>query len=527
MQKENRLYVACIVSLVATSFGFITRALLLNDLAGAFDLTETQKGALQGAGLYPFALSIIFFSLIVDRIGYKRAMYFAWGAHVISAIITITAPNFAVLYAGTLLFALANGTVEAVINPVTATLFPKSKTHHLSILHAGWPGGLVLGGIVVILLSGINGENAWRLKIGLFIIPAIIYGIMMFKMEFPVQERAAAGVSYQDMLKEFGWLGFYIVSVFIFLAFDEIVRALAPGKSFLPENWPWIAALLWALLPTVLFAIFGKIITPGRPLFIFLMLVMICLATTELGTDSWISDLLTPALADISVHAGSLVLIYTSAIMLILRFFGGPIAKRLGGPLGLLAASAFVATIGLLWLANAGAVAWVVFLAATCYGLGKTFFWPATLGVVSEQFPKGGALTINAIAGMGMISVGVLGNPFLGAIQDKSMDTALSEKAPALYEQVTGEEEMKYGMSYQPVMEDKVASLSEEQRQELESLRSKNKQATLAKVAILPAIMLVCYICLIIYFKSKGGYKQVELELQQTDEGTGVEGPVE
>ena len=50
------------------------------------------------------------------------------------------------LYIGMFLFALGNGTCEAVINPLTATLFPKEKTHWLNILHAGWPGGLVLGG---------------------------------------------------------------------------------------------------------------------------------------------------------------------------------------------------------------------------------------------------------------------------------------------------------------------------------------------------------------------------------------------
>ena len=42
----------------------------------------------------------------------------------------------------------------------------------------------------------------------------------------------------------------------------------------------------------------------------------------------------------------------------------------------------------------------LIFLAATLYGFGKTFFWPTMLGVVSEQTPKGGALTLNAISGL-------------------------------------------------------------------------------------------------------------------------------
>src|SRR5271163_1105428 len=119
MTKENRLFAAFIFALIVTSFGFIVRAILLNTLGVEFDLSESQKGALQGAGLFPFALSIIFFSLIIDKVGYGRAMAFAWVLHIVSAIITITAKSYMALYVGTFLFSLANGTIEAVVNPAT------------------------------------------------------------------------------------------------------------------------------------------------------------------------------------------------------------------------------------------------------------------------------------------------------------------------------------------------------------------------------------------------------------------------
>jgi MFS family permease len=175
MKKEDRLFAACILSLIATAFGFIVRAMLLNTLGVEFDLSESQKGALQGAGLFPFALSIIFFSLIIDRVGYGRAMGFAWVLHVLSAIITITATSYTALYIGTFLFSLANGTIEAVVNPVTATLYPKNKTPRLIMLHSGWAAGLVLGGLMAIALSGLG----WRWKIGLFLLPTLVYGLMM------------------------------------------------------------------------------------------------------------------------------------------------------------------------------------------------------------------------------------------------------------------------------------------------------------------------------------------------------------
>ena len=191
----NRLFFACIISLVATAFGFIVRAFLINEWGILFNLTETQKGAIQGAGLFPFALSIILFSLVIDRVGYGRIMAVAWSLHVVSALLTITADNYTMLYIGTFLFALANGAVEAVINPATTTMYPKNKTHYLNILHAGWPGGLVLGGILAILLSGFTGPDVWRYKIGLLLIPTVIYGLLMLGQKWPVQELSLIHIS--------------------------------------------------------------------------------------------------------------------------------------------------------------------------------------------------------------------------------------------------------------------------------------------------------------------------------------------
>jgi len=68
---------------------------------------------------------------------------------------------------------------------------------------------------------------------------------------------------------------------------------------------------------------------------------------------------------------------------------------------------------------------WYIFLAATLYGLGKTFLWPTTLGVVAEQTPRGGALTLNAVSGIGMLTVGMLGAPIIGAFQSNSQIEAL------------------------------------------------------------------------------------------------------
>ena len=76
---------------------------------------------------------------------------------------------------------LGNGTVEAFINPVVATMFHKEKTKWLNILHAGWPGGLVIGGLLTIML-GDQAANDWRILIYLIAIPAIVFLIMLIMM---------------------------------------------------------------------------------------------------------------------------------------------------------------------------------------------------------------------------------------------------------------------------------------------------------------------------------------------------------
>ncbi len=505
MRGQNRLFVGCIFSLVATSFGFISRGFLLNTLGVEFDLTEQQKGALNGAGLFPFALSIIIFSLIVDRVGYGKCMIFAWLGHAISGVMMITAKDFNTLYLGTLLFALANGTVEAVVNPVTASLYPKAKTHYLNILHAGWPGGLVLGGLLFILLGN---EVSWQIKMALYLVPTAIYGVLMLGQKFPVSERVSAGVSYRDMLKEFGYAGAFIVSFFIVLAFDSVFKSLEIYSTGID---PAIAAAI-ALIPTALFAVLFQ--SFGRPLFVCLLLVMVLLATTELGVDGWVTALMEPVFK--SDHAAKYVLIYTSVIMFILRFFAGPIVHRLS-PLGLLATSAALATIGIYAISQAGASVLLVFLAATLYGIGKSFFWPTTLGVVSEQFPRGGAMTLNAIGGIGMISVGVLGGPFLGALQDRSLEQRLLTEAPALHEKVAGQSETAYFMTYRSVDRTKETTLTEAAQTQLQDLRAKNNQSTLAEVAVLPILMFACYVLMILWFRGRGGYRPVVLDQASTD----------
>jgi len=503
------LFWGCFIALITTAFAFITRAFLVNtpDLwPAAFGLDAVQSQELFGAGIWPFAISIIIFSLIIDNVGYKTAMIFSFVCYTLYAILAFMAHGivsgaegqaleaaqlkaYNYLYGGSVILGLGNGTVEAFINPVVATMFKKEKTKWLNILHAGWPGGLVLGGLLTILL-GAQAANDWRILIYLIAIPAVVFLIMLLKANFPVNERVAAGTSYKEMLGEFGAIGALIATGLIFGQLGQVF------------GWSSTVTLALIALATIAYGIYCQSI--GRPILIFLCLIMMPLATTELGTDGAITGIMEEPMTAAGWHP-LWVLIYTSAIMAVLRFwFAGPIVEKLT-PIGLLIASAVLAIIGLFFLSTAQGIA-MIFIFATLYAFGKTFFWPTMLGVVSEQCPKGGALTLNAIAGIGMLTVGIVGGPMIGKMQEDSVAKTLSKES---YDKISVESSYLLG-EYTAVDPKKVNAL--EDKDKINEEIKVAKQGALANITIFPIVMLICYIVLFIYFKGRGGYKTVDID---------------
>ncbi len=492
---DMRLFWGCFIALIATGFGFIARVLTANQWGPEFGLSETQVGEIFGVGFWPLAISLILFSLIIDKVGYKVAMWFGLLCHTLSTILIITAKGYTGMYIGTLVLALGSGCVEAYINPVVATMFDKNKTKWLNILHAGWPAGMVFAGLIILILaSGLP----WRAQIALILLPTVIYAFMLVNKRFPINERVAAGIDYKTMLSEVGAIGALIIA-------GMVVREL--GRLF---NWSDIVQIVLAVGAAGYFWFYTKSL--GRPLYIFLLLLMTILATTELGVDSWITSLMESEMAAIGLQAGW-VLIYTSAIMAGLRLFAsGKLVKALT-PLGLLAVCAALAAIGLIYLSSATGFA--ILIAATLYGVGKTFFWPTTLGIVAEQFPKGGALTLNAIAGVGMLAVGIVGNPFLGNFQDKQVDKQLlaydqSNSTSYHSDYVTVDKKSVFG-TYKGLDLGKLDSAPDTDKEIIGGIQNTAKKSALSTVALFPIIMLICYLGLMVYFRRKGGYRQVDI----------------
>src|SRR6478609_4652552 len=210
---NKQLFWGCFIALITTSYAFISRMILSGgQFVTDFGLDKVQVGELQGAGVWPFGVSIILFSLFIDRIGYKVAMIFSFVSYLIYTVMAIAAygaihgltgdalvagqaKGIKLLMWGSIILGLGNGAVEAYINPVVTTLFNKDKVKWLNILHAGWPAGLVLGGVCTIALAD---NKDWRMTLGLILVPAIVFFAMLIGKQFPKSEREQAGVGYVD-----------------------------------------------------------------------------------------------------------------------------------------------------------------------------------------------------------------------------------------------------------------------------------------------------------------------------------------
>ncbi len=495
-QDNKKLFWACFVALVATSFVFGLRANIIGDWQSDFSLTEADKGRILGVGLWPFAISIIVFSLIIDIIGYKTTAFIAMACHIASLILTLVAKTPTALYWSVFLIAIANGMVESFINPVVATAFKKEKAKWLNILHAGWPAGLALGALTSIVL----GDAGWHLKYAMCFIPVVIYAFLIIPCKFPINERVAAKIPYREMLAQVGAIGFFIITWLLVLGVTQIANSLNPDLSVATWIAPTLAAVsaLAAGLYTRSF---------GHWMFLLVLITMGPLATTELGTDSWMPDLLG---ADFTPAQAGWIFIYVSTIMTIMRFYAGPIVHKFS-PIGLLVGSAIIAIIGLLFLSKAAAF-WII-VAATVYAFGKTFLWSTTLGLVSEQFPKGGPLTLNGVSAVGVLGMGILGTPIMGGLQDKGISADLEKNHPAIFEKITNPaKEVIFLGEVRSLDEDKVRALSDDEKTTLTKTKYPHKKAAFYQVAILPAFMLLCYLVIFFYFRARGGYKPVELD---------------
>jgi MFS family permease len=195
--QRNKLFVASCLALLVTSLSFGIRAGILNQLGEEFHLNASQLGTIAATAFWGFPLAVIIGGIIVDIIGMKKLLLLAFLFHIAGILLTIFSKNYWGLFISTLLIGIANGTVEAACNPLVASLFPTNKTTKLNHFHLWFPGGIVIGTLIVFLLNKIG--ISWQIQVGIMLIPTLLYGYFFSKLTFPVTERVAAGVSTKEM----------------------------------------------------------------------------------------------------------------------------------------------------------------------------------------------------------------------------------------------------------------------------------------------------------------------------------------
>jgi len=234
LMNAKRLFSASCVALIVTAMSFALRGEAAGAWATEFALSHEQVGWINGTAFWGFTLAMMFGGPLCDAVGMKRIAGLAFVGHLAGILLTIFAWNYWSLYLGTLLFGIANGSVEAACNPLIATLFPNDKTTKLNHFHVWFPGGIVIGGLLAFALGRVG--LGWKVQFAAMLVPAAIYGLMFVGQEFPRTERVQQGVS--------------------------------TGAMF--------AACI-------------------RPMFLLMVACMLLTASTELGPGQWIPNILTNA----------------------------------------------------------------------------------------------------------------------------------------------------------------------------------------------------------------------------------------
>lgn len=349
--NASRLFLASRIALIATAMTFAIRANLIGELGKIFEIPPAEMGVVVGTAFWGFTLSMILGGFLCDLFGMKKLIGIAFFTHLTGIVLTIAASGFWSLFISTLFIGIANGMVEAACNPLVATLYPHEKTKRLNQFHVWFPGGIMIGGLIAYGLNMI--QASWQIQVATILVPTFIYGILFMNQTFPATERVRKGISTGEMIK-----------------------------------------------------------ACTSPLFIFMVFCMLLTAATELGTNQWITELL----SNVGVPS-ILLLVFINGIMAIGRSFAGEIEHRLS-PSGMLLFSAVFSAAGLFFLSKTNG--YMSFAAAAVFAIGICFFWPTMLGFVSEYLPATGALGLSIMGGAGMLSVSLI-LPFIGKLYEQQI----------------------------------------------------------------------------------------------------------
>ncbi|HVJ18334.1 MAG TPA: MFS transporter [Polyangiaceae bacterium] len=229
--NSSRLFRASCVALIVTAMSFALRGAATSEWVAELNLTNEQAGWINGSAFWGFTLAMVFGGPLVDALGLGRIVSVAFVGHAVGIVLTLVAWDFWSLFAGTLIFGIANGSVEAACNPLVASLFPNDQTTKLNHFHVWFPGGIVIGGGLAFLFGKLG--LGWRAQFITMLVPLAAYGFLFLRQQFPRTERVQRGESTGSMFAACLSPGFLLmVGCMLLTAATE----LGPGQ--------WIPSIL-------------------------------------------------------------------------------------------------------------------------------------------------------------------------------------------------------------------------------------------------------------------------------------------
>jgi MFS family permease len=236
--NKRALFIVSVIALVTTGIGFSIRGNIAGDLqSNLFDPIDKIRSAEMvatalGIVFLGFACTIAIGSPLLDYIGMGRLLRVSSLCYLVGTAVVVfsnslqgTFSIYQLVCFGMLIIGIGQGLVETVINPLTASLYTEDKTRRLNTLHAWWPGGIIIGGLLGLAMSQFKVN--WQIQMAIVVLPAAAFGIMTLGKTFPPTERVAAGVSARGMFREV--LRPFFIMWFLCM-FLTAASELAPGQ---------------------------------------------------------------------------------------------------------------------------------------------------------------------------------------------------------------------------------------------------------------------------------------------------------
>jgi MFS family permease len=241
-------------------------------------------------------------------------------------------------------------------------------------------------------------------------------------------------------------------------------------------NLGWEAQIWIIMVPTVIYAylfygqpfpkpenqeiasLTSNLKAMATPLFVFMCVCMTLTAISEFGPTQWAQLVLAKSGAEPMV-----ILALITGLMAVGRYFGGEFVHKFDQT-GVLLGSAVFTAIGIfMFSTQTGPMAYV---AAIVFAIGVCYFWPNMIGFVAEKIPLSGAIGMSVVGAFGMFSTSIFQVIIGGWIDDARAEAVSAGLEGDVMELAAG-------------------------------------QATLQRMIIFPAILIVLFTILLFWVRSR------------------------